>query len=171
MTRMLVIPASTHGATAEIGRSIATTLRRHGLDVDVAQPEHITDLHRYDAFVIGSAVYRGRWKSEARAFIEHHREAIRGKPCWLFSSGPVGDGLPQEPLDADEVPYLMATTGAKEHHMFGGRLDIDRLSFTERWLARWVGARNSDTREWPEIDEWAIEIAAIVIAGPAGFPE
>ena len=169
MTRVLVSAASTHGSTAQIGRSIAATFRRYGIDVDVAQPEQITDLHRYDGFVIGSAVYRGRWKPEACDLLEEHQETIRSRPCWLFSSGPIGEGLPSEPLDPDEIPALMALTGATEHRLFGGRLEVDDLSFTERVLARFIGARDSDVREWHDIDRWATEIAAKLIAGPAAF--
>lgn len=161
--RVLICPASTHGATAEIGRRIADVLRRFGLDVDVAQPEHIRDLHRYDGFVLGSAIYGGRWKQEALTLIEEHAEVIAALPTWLFSSGPIMEDEPAQPLRPDEESKLMELTGAREHRLFGGRLDIDGLSFTERWLARWVKAKSGDARPWAEIEEWAIHIAALLV--------
>lgn len=164
--RVLICPASTHGATAEIGRKLADVLRRFGLDVDVAQPEHIRDLHRYDGFVLGSAIYRGTWKSEALALIDEHAEVIAASPTWLFSSGPITEDEPFQPLRPDEESKLMAATGAREHRLFGGRLEIDELSFTERWLARWVKARSGDARPWAEIEEWAIHIAADLMNDP-----
>lgn len=163
--RVLVSAASTHGGTAEIGRRIATTLRRFGLDVDVAQPEHITNLHRYDGFVLGSAIYRGRWQNEATDLLEQHREMVSSRPCWLFSSGPIDEGVPAQPLRSGAVEELLAVTGAREHRLFGGRIDLDRLSAPERWLARWVRVRSGDARPWPEIDVWATEIAADLISG------
>lgn len=165
--RVLVSPASSHGATAEIGRRIADVLRRHGLDVDVSQPEHITDLHRYDAFVIGSAVYVGQWKREAIELLERHAEIISSKPCWLFSSGPIDDEMPAEPLRRGAVAALLELTDAREHRLFGGRLDIDRLGRKERWLARWVKARDGDARPWREIEDWTIRIAAALLAAPS----
>lgn len=158
--RVLICPASTHGATAEIGRRLADVLRRYGLDVDVAQPEHIKDLHRYSGFVLGSAIYRGKWKQEALDLIDEHTEVIAASRCWLFSSGPIMEGEPSEPFPPDEEAKLLAATGAREHRLFGGRLDIDELSFTERWLARWVKVKSGDARPWDEIEEWAIRIAA-----------
>jgi len=169
--RVLVSAASTHGATAEIGRRMADTLRRYGVDVDVAQPDHITDLHRYDGFVLGSAVYRGRWKPEATTLLREHTEIIRSRPCWLFSSGPVGVSMPSEPLRPDEEATLLSLSGAREHRLFGGRLDVAGLSTPERWLARWVKARSGDARSWTDIDEWTTRVAAQLIAGPAGLAQ
>lgn len=163
--RVLVSAASTHGATAEIGRGMAETLRRCGIDVDVAQPDHITDLHRYDGFVLGSAIYRGRWKPEAVTLLRNHSEVIRSRPCWLFSSGPVKEGMPSEPLRSDEVASLMALSRARQHHLFGGRIDVARLSTPERWLARWARVRSSDARSWADIERWTTRVAAELIAG------
>jgi menaquinone-dependent protoporphyrinogen oxidase len=163
--RVLVSPASTHGGTAEIGRVIASTLRRYGLDVDVAQPEHLHDLGHYDGFVLGSALYRGKWKAEALELIEDHAEVICSLPCWLFSSGPITDDEPIEPLGPDEEDRLRRLTNARDHRLFGGRLDVDRLSAPERWLARWVKVRSGDARPWKEIERWAIAIAAELTAG------
>lgn len=168
--RVLVSPASIHGATAEIGQRIAETLRHHGLDVDVVQPEHVANLDRYAGLILGSAIYRGRWKQEARDLVRDRAEVITSKPCWLFSSGPIAENAPSEPLRPDEVADLLAVSGATEHRLFGGRLDIDRLTPRERWIARWVKVRGGDARPWNEIDRWATQIAAELIAGPAGIP-
>ena len=161
--RVLVSPASTHGSTAEIGRAIAETLRRYGITVDVAQPEHIFDLRPYDGFVLGSAIYRGRWKTDAVDLITEHAEVIGAIPCWLFSSGPIADDAPTEPIDPDHLDTLISLTNAREHRLFGGRLDVESLSFSERWLARWVRVPSGDARSWREIDAWATTIAAELI--------
>ena len=166
--RVLVSPASTHGGTAEIGRFIASTLRRYGLTVDVAQPEHLFDLDGYNGFVLGSALYLGRWKPEATELIERHAEVIAALPCWLFSSGPIGPGAPETPLDEAEIDRLEDLTNARDHRIFGGRLVIDQLTAPERWIARWVRVPEGDARPWDEIEEWATEIAAAMTKGPVG---
>ncbi|MDH3678959.1 MAG: flavodoxin domain-containing protein [Acidimicrobiia bacterium] len=158
--RILVSPASRHGGTAEIGRAIAGVLRGNGIDVDVTQPADIHDLEPYAGFVIGSALYMGSWLPAAKRFVDDHQEGLRRKPTWLFSSGPLGPAKPAEPIHADVVEHLIAATAAKEHRVFSGRLELDRLSRPERFVARWVGAEDGDYREWDEIEAWTADIAA-----------
>ncbi len=157
--RVLVVPASKHGGTAEIGRAIATRLRAGGLDVDVAQPEQLHDLSIYGGFVIGSALYLGTWLPSAATFVRAFDTEIRQRPTWLFSSGPLGPGHPEEPIMEDVLTDLMETTGAVQHRLFGGRLEIDRLERTDRFLAEWIGVPEGDYREWDAIEEWAGQIA------------
>ncbi len=160
--RLLVMPASKHGGTAEIGRAIAATLRDEGIDIDVSQPEHMFNPSIYDGFVLGSALYYGKWLDQASEFVDNHREVIRGKPTWLFSSGPLGEAAPEEPISADVVDHLMAQTAALEHRVFSGRIRLDDLGRAERFVARWVKVVEGDYREWDQIDDWARGIAAAI---------
>jgi len=164
--RVLISPASVHGATAEIGRSIAATLRENGIDADVTQPELIHDLHPYGGVILGSAIYGGRWKLEALAFIEEHARAIAALPCWIFSSGPITANEPSEPLEANHEAELLALTGAREHRLFGGALDLERLSPTEQGVARWVNVVEGDARDWHEVEAWASRIVAELTSAP-----
>ncbi len=158
--RVLVSPASKHGGTAEIGRAIATTLRGEGIDVDVSQPADIHDLSHYQGFVIGSAVYLGEWLPAASAFVTQHSPVLTSKPTWLFSSGPLGEARPEEPVHPEVIEQLVTTTGAIEHRLFSGRLRLDDLGRTERFVAKWVGAPSGDFREWDQIGQWARAIAS-----------
>ncbi len=157
--RVLVSPASKHGGTAEIGRSISRILRSQGIDVDVAQPQDIHDLSHYEGFVLGSALYMGKWIPAATHFVDEHADTLRKHPTWLFSSGPLGDAKPEEPIRPDALEHLIATAGARGHRMFSGRLELSRLGRTERFVAQWVGAIDGDYREWDEIEAWASSIA------------
>ena len=168
--RVLIVPASRFGGTAEIGRAMARTLRTEGFDVDVSQPDQMFNLSPYGAHIIGSSLYFGEWLESAVTFVEEHAAEIRSRPTWLFSSGPFGPGTPDEPIRTDIVDELMDLTGAVEHHVFGGRLELDRLPTRERFMARWVGAHDSDLRDWDEIEQWTKDIAATLtgrlLAGP-----
>lgn len=157
--RILIVPASRHGGTAEIGRAMATGFRSRGFDVDVSQPENLFDLSPYGAAVIGSGLYMGNWLGQAKSFVDDHAEGLRRLPCWLFSSGPLGPAAPKEPIDPEIVEQLVSQVGAEEHRLFGGRLELDRLGRTERFIARWVGAEDGDHRPWDEIDSWVDSIA------------
>ncbi|MGH1488929.1 MAG: flavodoxin domain-containing protein [Acidimicrobiales bacterium] len=157
--RVAVIPTSKYGGTAEIGQAVAETLRARGIEVDISQPEDLFDLSPYAAYIIGSGLYMGRWIDRAAEFVDEYHEALSKKPTWLFSSGPLGPARPQSPVNPDLVDHLMNTSGARDHRLFSGRLEVDKLSRTERFIAKWVGATDGDYREWAEIEAWCNSIA------------
>lgn len=154
MNTVLVAAASRHGSTDELARAIASVIAGHGLRVDVRRLADVDTVMPYDALVLGSAVYMGSWLEDARQFLEEHGEAIRTRPTWLFSSGPVG-----EAMAAFDGSALVAATGARDHHLFGGRLVRASLGPGERVIARLVRARDGDHRDWATATAWATAIA------------
>jgi menaquinone-dependent protoporphyrinogen oxidase len=164
---VLVSAASRHGATVEVAATIGAALRAAGLDVFIVAPDEVDRLDGYDAAVIGSAVYIGRWLEPARDLVERHKVALSRMPVWLFSSGPVGDPLKPAEDPADAAP-LVALVGARGHHTFAGQVDKHRLSFGERAVVAAVRTPEGDFRPWPEIEAWAREIAAALRTGTEG---
>ncbi len=158
--RVLVAAASRHGATSEIGETIAEALREHGLEADAKPPEEVHDLAGYDAVVLGSAVYVGKWLDPARDLVERRADELCTKPVWLFSSGPIGEPLRPSPEDAVDVESLVSATRARGHRLFGGKLDKGRLGFGEKAVVLAFRAPEGDFRDWDEIRSWAAEIAA-----------
>jgi menaquinone-dependent protoporphyrinogen oxidase len=57
---ILIAYASKHGATVGIAERIGAALHLRGLDACVVSISEVPDLQRYDAAIIGSAVYMGR---------------------------------------------------------------------------------------------------------------
>ena len=155
---VLISAASKHGATAEIAEAIGTTLKSSGLTASVVDPNDVEDLGAYQAFVLGSAVYAGRWQKSARLFVDRHAAELCKHPVWLFSSGPIGDP-PAPTADPVDVSEIMQETGARAHRLLAGRLDQSRLSFGERAIVAALRAEYGDFRDWREIDAWASEIA------------
>jgi menaquinone-dependent protoporphyrinogen oxidase len=157
---VLVTAASRHGATHEIADAIAAGLERRAVDSEVRHAEELTSLDGFDAFVIGSAVYVGRWLDTARELVEANASALAERPVWLFSSGPLGppDALKPEgdPVDA---AALVEAVGAEDHRVFAGRLDRELLSFGEKAVVIAVRAPEGDFRDWEAIDAFAGEIA------------
>jgi menaquinone-dependent protoporphyrinogen oxidase len=158
--KVLVAAASRHGATAEIADAIGDVLRERGLDADVKRAEEVHDLTGYDAVVLGSAVYIGKWLGPARDLVERRADELVTLPVWLFSSGPIGDPLRPEPDEAVAVDELVATTRARGHRLFGGKLDKKKLGFGEKAVVVAFRAPDGDFRDWDEIRAWASEIAA-----------
>jgi menaquinone-dependent protoporphyrinogen oxidase len=161
--RVLVTAASKHGATTEIAGAVATALRERGLTVDLTPPSQVTAVEPYDAVVLGSGVYAGRWVEEARTFVDRHAESLATRPVWLFSSGPLGDP-PKPAEDAVDAAPIGERLGARGHRTFAGRLDRSELGFMERTITNVVRAPDGDFRDWEAIRAWAGEIAAELAA-------
>ena len=156
--RVLVAVASKHGSTRELAMSLGRYLAHHGLDVDVRDIPAIHAIDEYDAVVIGSAVYAGRWRREARHFVKRHAGELINRPVWLFSSGPLGD--PSEDEDGGvRLESIVKAIGAHEHRVFDGALDRSRLNPVERGIVHMVGAPQGDFRNWADVADWAVRIS------------
>ena len=156
---VLVTVASKHGATTQIAEAIGRALAKADIGAEVVAPDDVRSLKGYDAVILGSAVYAGRWLDEAKRFVEREGPALAERPVWLFSSGPIGDP-PKPEEEAIDVAPIRAVTGARDHRIFAGLLDKSQLGFGERAIVKVVRAEEGDYRPWPEIDAWVAGIAA-----------
>ena len=152
--RVLVGYASKHGGTREIAERITTRLEESGVVVELRTLTELGDVTGFDAYILGSSIYMGRWNREAVAFVHRNESILRARPVWLFSSGPVGN---QERVDPIELNDLRATVSIREHRLFGGAVKLDRMSFAERLMAKALKV-SGDYRDWPAIDAWADQI-------------
>jgi menaquinone-dependent protoporphyrinogen oxidase len=167
---ILVAYSSKHGATQEIADRIAAKLRATGRKADSQPLKSARDLSGYDAFVIGSAVYFGKWMKDAVTFVRHNQEILAAKPIWLFSSGPLGtettDAKGHDLRDAaepKELDELFEAVHPRDHRVFFGALDAGKLGFAERAIHALPAGkellRDGDFRDWDEIETWADEIS------------
>ncbi|GAA4328555.1 flavodoxin domain-containing protein [Klenkia terrae] len=161
---VLVATASRHGATAGIADRLVHLLQvspaglRCGLRAVAIPVERQPDPALFDAVVLGSAVYAGRWLESARHYATEHASGLRGLPVWLFSSGPIGP-RPFPPADPYDVEPLAAVVGARSHRVFPGRLHEDLLGPEELAVVIAMRAPTGDFRDWPAVGSWAAEIA------------
>lgn len=155
---VLVTYASKHGSTQGIAEAIGGRLRERGVDAEVRPVRDVDGLERYDAVVVGSAVYLGSWMKEALAFLDRHAEALRRIPVWLFSSGPTGTDPTGEAL-LDKQQRRLDSVGARDHHLFRGALDPENLGFLERRIVKAAKTPLGDFRDWSDVERWADSIA------------
>jgi menaquinone-dependent protoporphyrinogen oxidase len=161
---VLVAAASKHGATEEIAARIGADLTGWGLEVEVRKLDEVDDIRPFDAVVLGSAIFYGKWMNEAVRFVALHAGELAERPTWLFGSGsitgdpPVGDD--PNAIRPSLVEKLVAKTHAREHKVFAGKLDSSTLGLTEMLPVRMAHGREGDWRDWQAIDEWAAGIAS-----------
>ena len=162
-TRVLVAYASKHGTTAEIAGKIGDTLKQAGLQVDVLTVKSVKDPASYKAFVLGSAVYIAMWRKEMAQFVQKNEKLLSGRPVWIFSSGPMGEGDPTELLHGWRFPEaqrsLIESIKPRDVALFHGAIDIKKMSLFEKWVLKSVKAPTGDFRDWDAINKWAAGIA------------
>jgi len=167
--KVLVTAASRHGSTAEIATIIAGILQESHIDADALPPAAVADVVDYDAVILGSAIYAGRWLQPALDFVQRHAEDLAVRPVFLFSSGPLGDppGAPAEPDDAIDAELAI---GAMDVQVFPGRLVRRHLGPSERFVVAMTHAPQGDFRPWDDIVDWTREIVRYLSdeSAPAG---
>lgn len=162
--QVLVAYATKYGATAEIAEKIGQVLRQAGLQADVVRADRVTDLPRYQAVILGSAVYIGQWRKEAAHFLQANEKALAERPVWLFSSGPTGEGDPLALAEGWRFPAKLQPIAERIHArdtaIFHGVADPQKMNVIERWMMKNVKAPVGDFRDWDAITAWAMAIAA-----------
>lgn len=161
---LLVAVASKHGSTGEIAAQIGAVLREAGHEVTVRRIQDVESVTPYDAVVVGSAVYMGKWMDEAHQFVDRCNPGLRQKPVWLFSCGSLPSDKQREWVARSEQEGLIAATGALDYHLFAGKIDPASLRLAEKLVIKAVHAPPGDYRDWEEIGAWASGIAATLPA-------
>ncbi len=156
--RALVTYSSVYGATAEIARAVALTLRRVGINADVRPVAEVDDVRGYDAVVVGSAVYGGQWRSDSVDFLQHFALELFHTDVWFFQSGPLGHSaqaiMRALPANVSMMAEYLRVKGAAT---FGGKLDGAADGLVARFLCR--AGFDGDYRDFTEIRTWAEDIA------------
>jgi menaquinone-dependent protoporphyrinogen oxidase len=158
--RVLVTYATRHASTAEIAKAIGHVLSAIAPAdaVDVLPVEDVDDVEDYDAVLLGSAIYDGRWLKPARQFAHANREQLLDRPVWLFSSGPIGEP-PVPNTDVGAVSALAELLQARGQKLFAGQLRSAELQLAERSTVRQLHGVDGDYRDWDTIRAWAAEVA------------
>ena len=160
---VLVTYASKRGSTREVAEAVATTLRDHGLRVEVRPAGGVEDVSAYDAVVLGSAIYMGRLHGDARKMLKRQRDALARRPLAVFAMGPatladkeVADAQKQLAKGLEQASVRPDTTA-----IFGGVIDPATFRFPLNRLPA------SDARDWDAIRRWAAEVAEAITAKAA----
>ena len=158
--RVLVTWGSKRGGTQGIGETLAAALRERGYEVIAEPVEHAPEPASFDAVIVGGALYANRWPAPVRSFVRRHAAALRERPVWFFSSGPLDDSADRDEIFATrEVAALGERIGIQAHATFGGRLAPDASGFPASAMAKRM---SGDFRNPARVRGWAETIAAVL---------
>ncbi len=166
---VLVTWGSTRGGTEEIARVVAEALRMRGFDVVESEAKDAPDAEAFDAVIVGGALYANRWHRAARRYTSRNAKALRRRPTWMFSSGPLDDSAElAEIAPTQQVSVLMMRTGALGHKTFGGRLQPDAKGFIASRMAK---THAGDWRDFDAVRVWSNDIADHLLSAVPGYAQ
>lgn len=160
--KVLVAYASKYGSTGGIADAIGKELCSAGVAADVALIKNAVNLGSYQGVVIGSAIYMGKWMSEAVAFVEKNRHILSQVPVAYFLSC-VTLAQPTEKNRASVLSYMDAILKTVPEvkpvgiGTFAGALHYSNLSWINKSILKAKGAPEGDFRDWNAIRAWARE--------------
>ena len=159
---ILMAYASRCGSTREIAQAVAQDLRARGLVVDLRPADQVASLAPYRAVALGSAVRFGKWLPESVAFVERHQAALNRLPKAFFTVHMLNTGADpaSRQARAGYVQPIYARVKPDCDAFFAGKMDMSRLSFTERLLCKMMKGHDADARDWTAIHAWAQRLFA-----------
>jgi menaquinone-dependent protoporphyrinogen oxidase len=162
MARALVAYGTKMGGTAGIAETIAEVLADRGHEVVVSPPARLEG--RFDAAVVGSALYAGRWRSGPVGALRRLARQSPPPRTWLFHSGPLAEDAEEPQALPKKVARLADLLGAADVVTFGGRLDEEHAA---GWIAKAM-LRNGKGGDWRDLEgvaAWAHTIAGEIAGG------
>ena len=160
--RALVTYASKYGSTGGVADAIGKELCSKEVAADVLLIKNVSNISPYQAVVIGSAIYMGKWMSEAVDFLKKNKDILRQVPVAYFLvcmtlSQPTKKNRAEALSCMD--PILKAVPEIKPVAIgtFAGALDYNNLSWLNKKILKSKGTPEGDFRDWKAIQAWARE--------------
>ncbi len=160
--RVLVTYASKYGSTGGVADAIGKELCSQGAAADVVFIKNAMNVGSYQGVVIGSAIYMGKWMSEATDFVKKNRDALSRVPVAYFLAC-MTLSQPTEKKQAEVLTYMDPILKAVPEirpvgiGTFAGALDYNNLSFLNKTILKSKGTPEGDFRDWNAIRAWARE--------------
>ncbi|MBN1663603.1 MAG: flavodoxin domain-containing protein [Deltaproteobacteria bacterium] len=160
--KVLITYASQYGSTGGVADAIGKELCSKDIAADVVLIKNASNVSSYQAVVIGSAIYRGKWLPEALDFVQKNRDILRRVPVAYFLvcmtlSRPTEESRAKALSFMD--PILKAVPEIRPVGMgtFAGALDYSNLSLINKTVLKSKGSPEGDFRDWNAIRAWAQE--------------
>lgn len=158
--KILIAYASKYGSTGGVADAIAKELCSKGIAADVAVIKNAGNISSYQGVIIGSAIYMGKWMSEAIDFVKKNKDVLSRMPVAYFLvcmtlSRPTDKNRAEvlsymDPILKDVPEIKPAAIGT-----FAGALHYDNLSWIYKKILKSKGTPEGDYRDWNAIRLWA----------------
>jgi len=161
VSNILVCYATRYGSTIDIAAIIGNELEAAGHHVVVSPVADVEDPAKYDAIVIGSPLYMGKWLAEARDFVSRFRFPLKERPVAVFSVGYSLKDRKREHLKSGEnalVDIRVFITPVSAG-FFPGKVDPDRMSPPDKAIVTLGGVTPGDFRNEDLVRSWAKDLA------------
>jgi menaquinone-dependent protoporphyrinogen oxidase len=158
--KVLVAYVSPKGSTAGIAQAIGKELQSVGYEVDVVELKSVSSPVGYQAVVIGGPFYMGKITGDVAKFVGRYRDTLVKMPVAAFAVGvaPVN----ASPADLEKAREIFHKTldplKPVAEALFAGKIDLEKLSFVQKWMVNKVKAPVGDFRDWDAISQWAKEL-------------
>ncbi len=154
--KVLVAYATRCGSTAEVAAAIASELKNREYQADIHPLKEVSNLSGYNAIVVGSAIRFNQWLPDAVAFVRRFQSEIAAMPSAFFAVHILNTGQDQASQSTcrsylDPVRIIVQPA---EEAFFAGKVDLHKLTFVERWMAKAFKSPTDDQRNWASIRTW-----------------
>ena len=129
--KTIILYATKYGAAEKIAKRIAERIE-NAVACDLKQSE-LPDLSEFDCIIIGSSLYAGMIRKEAKAFLAKNADMLREKKIGLFLSGMDTDENNQKSFFETNFPAELLES-AKAKSIPGGIYDPEKAGFMERFI-------------------------------------
>jgi len=149
---------STGGASMIIGKEIA----EQGAIVEVRRIDSVSDVSKYDAFVLGTAIRAGKPLSEFTKFITKNKKILNEKPVAIFlTCMTLSKDTPETRKKVEKYfDTVKINISPKAEGYFAGRMDYSKLNFLTKFIVKnMVKVPEGDFINEKELKKWAVSAA------------
>ncbi|MCJ7582460.1 MAG: flavodoxin domain-containing protein [Candidatus Aminicenantes bacterium] len=136
-TNILILYRTKYGSTEQYARWIAEDVRADLFKIDNFDT---TQFEQYSRIIIGSPTYMG--KIQISNFLKKYWDILKTKQVFLFNTGLFPGESPESKKSFELIPAHI-----REHIEYiklPGKIDMKKLKFTEKMIARLVKTDNPD---------------------------
>jgi len=130
--KTLILYATKYGNTAEIARRIASKI--DGAIIHDLKQNNMPEITEFDCIIIGSSLYVGSIRKEAKTFLSKYEKDILNKSIGLFLSGLDTEYAPQAYFEKNFSQELM--TAAKATCFPGGVYNPEKAGWFDKFLLK-----------------------------------
>lgn len=162
--KVIVCYASRYGSTKRIAECIAGKLRSLGISVDCLPAGRDIDFGIYDAAVLGSPLYMGKWLAEARELVSRERGALGGIPVAVFSVGCSFRDQTDKVLESGRAALsdILLYISPRDSAFFPGKIDMALLRPEDRAILTLAHMPGGDFQDMDMVKAWAGKLPGVL---------